>query len=321
MIRLRLLLPAFLLVLLPVTARAEPGFDQWVQDFRVEMAGQVSARTLNAALGQAEFLPRVIELDRKQPEGTITFAQYRSNILSEQRISKGRDMFARHRTLLERIGREYGVQPQYIVALWGIETNYGGNSGKTEIISALATLAYEGRRHEFFKDELVKALRILDEGHISVADMKGSWAGAMGQCQFMPSSFLNFAVDGDGDGKRDIWTNVADVFASAANYLAESGWKEGQAWGREVRLPATAASDWVGLETERPLSEWARLGVLQANGQPLPNDPFMSASLVQPDGASGPSYLVYDNYRVIRKWNRSTYFATTVGLLADQIRN
>ncbi len=302
------------------TVRADTGFDAWRARFRNEIQGEglTSGVVLNA-LASAEFLPRVIELDRKQPEGSTTFARYADRILSPDRVQRGRELYNQHRPLLERIAGEYGVPARYIVALWGIETNYGANTGGTEVISALATLAYEGRRADFFRGELVQALRVLDQGHIAAADMTGSWAGAMGQCQFMPSSFMRFAVDGNGDGQRDIWTSLPDVFASTANYLAQNGWKSDENWGREVRLPARARAEWSGVDKRRPLSEWARLGVRLRDGSALPARTDLDASLVQPDGPGGRAFLVYDNYRVIMKWNRSTYFATTVGLLADRL--
>ena len=298
----------------------ETGFAQWRDRFSREIEAQgLSSITVQRALAQTEFLPNVIRLDRKQPEKSILFDRYVQNILTPARIQRGQELYQQHRRLLERIESEYGVAGKYIVALWGIETNYGQNTGKTDTLSALATLAYEGRRADFFRTELVHALRILDRGDTTVETLRGSWAGAMGQCQFMPSSFTKFAVDADGDGRRDIWGTLPDVFASTANYLAQSGWKTGEYWGREVRTPASIPEDWVGLESRRPLAEWARLGFRLIDGRPIPARTDMEASLVRPDGAEGRSFLVYDNYRVFMNWNRSTYFATTVGLLADRI--
>jgi len=248
----------------------------------------------------------------------MTFAQYKDRIVSAQRINQGRHEFRKHRAILDRVGAAYGVQPQYIVALWGIESNFGSNTGGFDVIDSLATLAYEGRRAEFFTDELIKALKIIDAGHISAANMKGSWAGAMGQSQFMPSSFLNFAQDFNGDNKKDIWGTHADVFASAANYLARSGWAGDERWGRLVSVPSSIPESAMERTNKKPLSEWARLGVTLPNGAPLPMAD-MRAGLVAPDGMNGPKYLTYGNYDVIMKWNRSTYFATSVGLLADAI--
>ena len=207
----------FLLMLTtPAFAGDQAGFDNWVTKFKREAEREgISKQTLDEAFQGVKFLPRVIELDRKQPESKMTFAEYRERIVSAERINQGRYELQKHRDLLNKVASRYGVQPEYIVALWGIETNFGSNTGGFDVVESLATLAYEGRRHEFFSEELIKALKIIDDGHISSANMKGSWAGAMGQSQFMPSSFLAYAQDYDGDGKKDIWNTHADVFASA----------------------------------------------------------------------------------------------------------
>jgi len=314
------ILCALLLLLAPTYSRAaEQDFATWLNGFKSEArAYGISEVTIDSALTGITPIQRVIDLDRKQPEKKITFAQYRKNIINQARIDQGRAMMRTHARTLAAIEQAYGVAPQYIVALWGIETSYGANTGGFRVIPALATLAWEGRRAEFFKNELLKALKILDEGHISVAHMKGSWAGAMGQNQFMPSSFVNFAVDGNGDGHKDIWGTDVDVFASAANYLKQNGWTAGQRWGRKVKLPANFSADLVGPKIQKPLSFWIGLGVTDYSGNALPAEQ-MQASIVAPDGLGGPTYIVYDNYQTIMKWNRSTYFATSVGLLADLI--
>jgi membrane-bound lytic murein transglycosylase B len=302
----------------PATANPQP-FDQWLAGIRGEAArAGISQTTINAALSDIRPLQKAIELDRKQPEKKITFAQYKNNIVNQARIDKGRRLMRQHAAQLRRVEQQYGVAPQYIVALWGIETNFGSNTGGFSVVEALATLAWEGRRAEFFKTELFNALKIIDAGHISAGAMKGSWAGAMGQNQFMPSSFNAYAVDGNGDGRRDIWGTLDDVFASSANYLAKSGWAAGERWGRRVRLPSGFSADMVGLDTQKTLAEWSRLGVRLPGGGALPGDD-MTASIVAPDGVTGEAYLAYNNYRTIMKWNRSTYFATSVGLLADAI--
>lgn len=313
-----------LLLLVLITAAAAPAqaatFDQWLAGFKQEARAKgVSDSTINAAFVNVKFIPRVIELDRKQPEGTMSFAKYRSNVVNDQRVSTGRYLYKKHHDLLTQVSKKYGVSPQYIVALWGIETNFGDNTGGFNVIDSLATLAYEGRRASFFKSELLNALKIIDAGHIQASHMKGSWAGAMGQNQFMPSSFHAFAVDGNNDGRRDIWESLPDVFASTANYLSKSGWDDGTRWGREVSLPTGFSKNLIGLDTKKNISEWARLGVRLPGGGSLPTSEGLKASLVAPDGIGGPAYLVYDNYRVIMKWNKSTYFATSVGLLADKI--
>ncbi|MDB2682732.1 lytic murein transglycosylase [Alphaproteobacteria bacterium] len=301
-------------------AFAASDFNTWLQELRAEATAQgISADTIQAALSNVSPIARVIELDRKQPEGKMTYAQYYNRVISKDRIAQGRRLYRQHKTQLDQVSAQYGVQPQYIVALWGIETSYGNNTGGFGVVRALATLAHDGRRSSFFRKELLNALKIIDAGHISAAAMKGSWAGAMGQNQFMPSSFHAYAVDGNGDGRRDIWTSLPDVFASTANYLSSSGWKGDEKWGREVKLPAGFSKSLTGLEIKKPLEQWSKLGVTLPNGQALPAGSDIQASIVTPDGLGGSAYLAYSNYRTIMKWNKSTYFATSVGLLADQI--
>jgi membrane-bound lytic murein transglycosylase B len=295
-------------------------FGVWLNAFRAdaERAG-ISPGTLDAALEGVEPIERVVELDRSQPEFTLTLDQYLERIVSDTRVERGRQKFGESQDLLLEIERRFPVQPQIVVALWGIETDYGRISGGFPVVSALATLAFDGRRSAYFRGELLDALRILDAGHIPVDRMQGSWAGAMGQPQFMPSSFLRFAVDFDGDGRKDIWENRPDVLASAANYLSQSGWIHGQKWGRQARLPSGFAPELLGLETQKRLSEWQRLGVRRADGRDLPRSPDLLASVVQPDGAGGRAYLAYNNYRTVLKWNRSHLFAIAVGTLGDRI--
>lgn len=314
----------FLVACLPVTARAdEAGFSQWLNGFRQRAGYQGFDQIfLNRALSSVEYKSRVIELDRKQPEHKITFAQYRKNVITPQRIAEGQRLLHQHFNLLNSVSTRYGVPPQYIVALWGIETSFGKVTGGFDIISALATLAYEGRRAEFFEKELLAALRILKDGHAGTSTLTGSWAGAMGQCQFMPSSYHRYAVDGNGDGMTDIWNSLPDIFASIANYLRTEGWNSEYRWGRAVAAPHHIPESSYGRENKKPLSYWSRLGVRTPSGDSLPrpadgSDPL--AALVAPDGKGGPTYLVYGNYDVIMHWNRSTYFATSVGLLADAI--
>ncbi|MDZ7752408.1 MAG: lytic murein transglycosylase [Gammaproteobacteria bacterium] len=307
-----------LLAALSVTGHAQD-FDTWVAGLKQEAreAG-ISESVLEDAFAGVAPIPRIIELDRSQPEFTLTFEEYLERVLPPRRVRMGRERLEAHGPLLEAIGNKYGVQPRFIVALWGIETDFGRITGGYPVIAALATLAHDGRRSAFFRGELLKALRILDQGHIDVAAMQGSWAGAMGQVQFMPSSFLNFAQDYDGDGRKDIWTTTADAFASAANYLARSGWNPEQTWGRKARLPADFDPDLVGRDIGKNLQEWQALGVRRADGRDLPAVDIR-ASVVQPGGPDGPAYVVYNNYHVLLKWNRSDYFATTVGTLADRI--
>ncbi len=295
------------------------GFQAFLAQVRAEALDKgIRPGTLDAALANVGHVDRVIELDRKQPEFTLGFADYLERIVSPTRVADGRKKLAENRKLLAEIETRYGVQPRFVVALWGIETGFGRNTGGMPVVASLATLAYDGRRSKYFRTELMNALTILDQGHITPAAMIGSWAGAMGQCQFMPSTFLKFAVDWDGDGRRDIWTNRGDALASAANYLAGEGWKGDQTWGRAVRLPKGFDAKLIGLDTRKSVAEWSRLGVKGGDGKPLPKRD-LQASVIQAEAGKGPTFLVYDNFRTIMKWNRSTFFALAAGHLADRI--
>ena len=295
----------------------DPSFQEWLKGVRQEArAAGVSSEVLDRAFRRLKPIPRVIELDRSQPEFKLTLKQYLDRVVSRKTVWDGRRLYREHRDLLKKIGDRYGVETQYIVALWGIETRYGRITGGYPVIAALATLAYDGRRSAFFRKELLRALKILEEGHIAVENMDGSWAGAMGQVQFMPSSFVTYDVDYDGDGRRDIWDNVPDALASAANYLSRSGWKKNQGWGGKVSLPAGFSKDLVGEGIKKTIKEWQQLGV---TGKGVAGKPDLPAYLVQPNKTGGPVYLAYPNYRVILKWNRSNYFAIAVGTLADRI--
>jgi len=285
---------------------------------RDALARGIRASTLDAALRNVQFLPRVVELDRKQPEKTMTFTQYIAKVVTPQRKEDARNQLAENRALLDVIWRRYGVEPSIIVALWGLESDFGRLPGNIPTISALATLTYDGRRGAYFRSELMAALRILDRGDIGVEEMTGSWAGAMGEPQFMPSSYLEYAVDWDGDGRRDIWNSRGDVLASIANYIRGLGWRGGQSWGQDVLLPIGFDPGVAGLNARRPTGEWSRLGVRSVDAGPL-RERESEASLVMPEGASGPALLVYANFRAIMKWNPSTYFAVSVGYLSDSI--
>src|SRR5438067_8577642 len=225
--------------------------------------------TVDAALRYARYDSHVIELDQKQPERRLTFAEFIDKVVNQQRIDSAREKLAENSQMLQRVRQRFNVQPHFIVALWGIESDFGKTTGSYPVISALATLAYDGRRATFFRPELIAAMRILDQGHVRPNEMTGSWAGAMGQCQFMPSTFLSYAVDFDGDGRRDIWNDRADVFGSIANYLAKLGWHGDESWGQEVRVPGNIDSGLTGLDNRRPLAEWNRLGVRPAGAAPF----------------------------------------------------
>jgi membrane-bound lytic murein transglycosylase B len=298
-------------------AAAETDFKSWLDGVRKDAIAQgLRPESVDRALQDAHEIPRVIELDRRQPETTITFAQYVERIVTPQRIAAGRQKMAENRALLTAVSRRFGVQPRFIMALWAIESNYGSATGDYPVISALATLAYDGRRATFFRKELLAAIEIVDHGYTEPDRMLGSWAGAMGQCQFMPSSYLKLAVSYSGDGRRDIWQRREDVFASIANYLASFGWRADETWGRRVLLPKKFDTALAGLATRKTLAEWQRLGVRRLDSGPLPARD-LTASLVLPGGPDGPAVLVYDNYRAVMRWNNSTYFATAVGYLAD----
>lgn len=291
----------------------------WIQEFRAEakLAG-ISDKTLDTAFQNFTLLPRVIELDRYQPESTRTFTQYMASTVPASRVNEGRSLLNQNRALLEKISAEYGVPAKVIVALWGMETSYGKVTGSFNVPHALATLAYDGRRADFFRKELLNALKIADQGHVMLASMEGSWAGAMGQSQFMPSSFLSYAIDYNGDGRRDIWATQADVFASIANYLSKSGWNKQEGVLTKVVLPAKFDMTLENIDRLRPMTEWSKLGITPAAGGALPVS-AAGAALVFPGKPYEGVYLVSPNYHVILKWNRSRYFATAVGTLAERI--
>jgi membrane-bound lytic murein transglycosylase B len=300
-------------------AAAEEGFSAFLAGIgREAVARGVSEATVARALGATRFLPHVIELDHRQPERVLTFEEYLAKVVTPEREDKARDHLRRNWNLLYGIWQRYRVDPRFIVALWGVESDFGDITGDYSVPSSVATLAFDGRRGRYFRGELIAALRILDHRDISFPEMTGSWAGAMGQCQFMPSTYLGYAVDYDGDGKRDIWGDRADVLASIANYLARLGWRGGEGWGEEVRLPAGLASRLGSLDGERPLGEWRRLGVRAVGGGALAG-PESEASLVLPDGVGGRAFLVYHNFGTIMRWNKSTFFAAAVGYLADSM--
>ena len=295
-------------------------FKVWLSEIKEEaIAKGFERHIVSTALSDVTLIDRVIELDRRQPEGRLSFVEYRDRVVSTARIAKGSRLLEKHQKLLAAIEHRYGVPAEVIVALWGIESSFGEYRGRFPVVGSLASLAYDGRRAEFFKGELMAALEILNRGDITHEAMYGSWAGAMGQSQFMPSTYLTYAVDANNDGRRDIWNDLEDTFASMANYLSAMGWNEAYIWGRRVQAPASVKRESIGLKAEFPLSTWQDRGVRRTNGQNLPVVPINAALLVMDDG-EGPSYLVYDNFRVVMRWNRSTYFATSVGLLSDALR-
>jgi len=299
-------------------------FSEYVTELKKQAREKgISDATIESAFENVTYKKRAVKADRNQPEKKLTLDEYIPRAVPDWKIKQAKSLYNKHHKELVRIGNEYGVQPRFIVALWGVESNFGSLTGGYNVIDALTTLAYDGRREAFFRKETMAALTILDQGHISVNRMKGSWAGAMGQCQFMPSSFLNFAKDGNGDGKKDIWNNKQDVFASAANYLSESGWNDDYTWGRQVTIPKGLSKQLAGRQKEKAklLQEWDKLGVRTIYQQHLPKlDKDINAWLIMPDDEDGRAYLIYNNYQVLMKWNRSYYFGLAVSHLADELR-
>jgi len=305
----------------PLSA-AEPSssapFSQWLEGVRKEAsAAGISGNFLDVALAGVQPIKRVIELDRRQPEFTLTFWKYLDNAINPARIRRGREMMAKHQKQLQVTARRYGVQPRFIVAFWGLESNYGTHTGVFPVLGAVATLAHDKRRSRFFRAQLLAALTIMNRGDVNIR-VKGSWAGAMGNFQFIPTTYKGFAVDADGDGKRDMWNSYPDMFASAANYLSRSGWRSGWTWGREVQLPKGFKLEHSGLKIRKSLSQWQALGVRAIGGGRLPNGDA-EASVILPAGHSGPAFLIYKNYRTILTWNRSILYAIAVGHLADRL--
>lgn len=294
-------------------------FTNWLAEFKSEaLAAGISKATLEKALTGVRPLSRSLKSDRNQPEKKRTLDDYLANAINSARIEKGRKLLRENWKLFTQTSDKYAVQSRFLVALWGIETNFGHNQGTVSIIQTLVTLAYDKRRGDYFRKELLNALRIIDREMIPLERMTGSWAGALGQVQFMPSVYLKYAVDFNRDGKIDIQKTRSDALASAANYLSRLGWEKGWTWGREVRVPSGFDPELSGLDYRLRLSDWQKLGIRQTDGAALPKVEIR-ASLIRPDGAGGRSFLVYDNYRLLLKWNRSHKFAIAVGMLADQI--
>ncbi len=315
---MRTLSVVFFSFVFAVTASAqELSFEEWLNGLREEALSLGISEATLAALDDVEPLERVLELDNSQPEFVQTFTRYVSLRITGTQVSRGQALLQQHASLLEEVRRRYGVQPHYLVSFWAIESNYGRATGGFSVLNALATLAYDPRRADFFRRELLTALQIIEDGHITPERMSGSWAGAMGQLQFLPSVFYQYGVDGDGDGRVDIWNSLPDVFHSAANFISQSGWRGDERWGREVLLPDGFDFSQVGTGTRKPIREWADLGVTQVNGNALPIAD-MQASIVLPAGAGGPAFLTYQNFRVTMTYNPSVFYALTVGHLADR---
>ena len=297
-------------------ARAASGFDNLIASVRNQAAAEGIRRdVLDAAFAGVTPNAKVIEKDQKQVEFTMTWARYRALVIGDKRITDGRAAVAQNRALFAQVESHFKVGAPVIAGIWGLESSFGVDTGNYKVVEALATLAWESRRGPFFREELLAALRILNNGDITPARMSGSYAGAMGQPQFMPSSYLRLAVDFDGDGRRDIWNSKPDVLASIANFLAHSGWRLGETWGQSVRVPPGLIAS--GRDVRRPLAEWARQGVSPTTQWAASAD--APSALIAPDGAGGETFLVFNNFAAIRRYNPSDFYAIAVGLIGDWV--
>ena len=301
-------------------APARQTFAQWVESFwPVARAAGITRQTYDRAFAGLTPDPKVIESANYQPEYVKPVGEYVDRVVSEKRIATGKQMLAEHQALLDQIEKKYGVDRTVVVAIWGVESNYGTQPGDMNVIRALATLAYYGNRSSFARQQLIAALKILQRGDITIEAMNGSWAGAMGHTQFIPTTYQAYAVDWDGDGKRNIWGHVPDALASTASYLKKSGWRTGETWGYEVKLPKGYNPRKGSEKSLRTLAEWQRAGVVRINGEPFPR-PSDKAGLFAPEGANGPAFLVLNNFRTILRYNNATSYALGVGHLSDRLK-
>ncbi|WP_040363354.1 lytic murein transglycosylase [Congregibacter litoralis] len=310
-----------LLTLCPTASAAvdQQAFDSCIADLgdRARQAG-VETSLVAAVLPEIAPLERVIELDRKQPEFVQTFGAYVDTRVTESRVERGRALLAKHQPFLQTLLERYGVPPRYLIAFWGLETNFGSYLGNIPTLNALATLACDPRRSDFFAGEFVNALELMEREALPLDTLRGSWAGALGHTQFMPSSYLRYAVDGDDDGRINLWESERDALASGANFLRSLGWTPELRWGRQVVLPENFPYELASLSGERSLRAWAPLGVRQLDGATVPALD-LEAALLLPAGHLGPAFLVYENFRVVMRWNQSLSYALSVGLLADRL--
>ena len=307
------------LALAPQDARAQESFDAFLASVGAEARARgVSENTIRRAFAGLRPNAKVLDLENHQPEFTLTWAQYRARVLTDQKIANGRVAYAQNARLFYAVDGRYRVTAGVIAGIWGLESAYGTITGNYNVIEALGTLAWSGHRTSFFRSEMIDGLRILDHGDVAPGRMTGSYAGAMGQPQFMPDSYLRFAVDFDGTGRRDIWTSTPDVLGSIANYLARSGWRYGEPWGQAVRVPAGFDAGMTGRDNRKPLDAWARLGVTRVDGGPFSRGDIVGA-VVMPDGAGGEAFMVYANFTAIRRYNPSDFYALAVGLLGDAV--
>ena len=307
----------FLVVSFSAQAVDSQDFSAWLREFKQEAkAENISAKTIKATFKHAKYLPRVIVLDRGQPEFITPFLSYIDKRVTPSKIAHGRAMLEQHETLLNKVEVQYGVPKQILVSFWGLETGYGENKGTFGLPSSLMTLAYEGRRAEFFRHQLLDAMRIVDAGHNNVAGLRGSWAGAMGHMQFMPSTLLKHGVDADGDGRINIWSSLPDAFSSAANYLAKTGWRKDEPAILQVKIPDNFEYSLAQLNTRKSTAEWTKLGILPLADSDFPT--LENTAILLPQGWQGPAFMVFSNFDVIMDWNRSVNYAISVALLANQ---
>ncbi len=303
----------------PSSCRNTGNFSHWLEGFKKEaLANGISRSTVRAALSDVSFDPRIIKLDRRQSFFSQDFLEFSSKLISKYRLKRGPQLIRKHQRSFARIDKQFGVPAPVIVGLWALESDFGANMGKDRSLRSLATLAYDCRRPELFGPELMAALKIIDRGDLNPSEMIGSWAGELGQTQFLPTHYFNHGVDFDGDGRRDLIKSVPDLLASTANFLVHLGWRRGQPWLEEVRVPRSL--DWreADIAIQHPRSFWRRSGVSYANGGALPND-NLGASLLLPMGRLGPGFLAYDNFKVYLEWNNSLIYSTTAAYLATRI--
>jgi len=311
---------------IPVAApEEEQRFYAFLRDFRAEaLNAGIMPTTYDRATSNIHLNARVEDLNEKQPEFVRPVWDYLAGAVSDIRVTRGKDQIALRSDLFARLQNNYGLPPEILTAIWGLETGYGQNSGTFNIFEALATLAYDGPRVQYARRQFIAALKIADAEGRDPTTMTSSWAGAFGQTQFIPTTFLDNGVDGDGDGKRDVWNSPADALASAANYLKQSGWRAGESWGEEVRLPEGFAYDLADTDTKKSISEWANLGVRKVSGEPLSDAAEIGttdvAAIFLPAGYRGPVFLVRNNFNAILKYNASTSYALAIGLLSDRMR-
>ncbi|MBR4927117.1 MAG: lytic murein transglycosylase [Alphaproteobacteria bacterium] len=309
----------YLMFFSPPLRASEESFDEWKKSFRTQAINAgLDDSYIDNILPRMQLLPQVVESDKKQPEFQLTFWDYIDRTLTEKRLKDGRRILKEHKNILETAEKKYNVPAKYIVSFWGMETNYGGYKGNIDTLNALTTLAYDKRRRTFFTRELITFLKVMKKDKLK--DVKGSWAGAFGHFQFMPTTFDAYAVDGDGDGRRDIVNSIPDAVESAANYLSKIGWNNEVKWGREVKSFKPVSWKKLHEKEKRPLHEWIELGFEPANDIEWPKtSEFVQAEFVMPMGIHGPAFLGYDNYRVSMRWNKSQLYALAVGLLSDAL--